>query len=103
MHIVELMNQLGAREGFILTRPWVQPDPNSSGYPRLDYESATLDIHQMNHSLGEIINGNTGTQEGDETENLIYTHATKPVIVAAYGHFSILIAYNEATGGGAYV
>ena len=101
-HLIELMTRLGAREGFILTRPWVQPDPNSSGYPRLDYESATLDIHQMNHPLGEIVDGNTGTQEGDVTENLIYTHATKPVIVAAHGHFSILVAYDEATGGGTY-
>ncbi len=95
-HIVELMNQLGARKGFILTRPWTQPNPNSSGYPRIDYESATLDIHQMNNPLGEMIDDNTDTQEGDETEKLIYTLDTMPVIVAAHGHFSILIENNEA-------
>ncbi len=99
-HIVELMNQLGAREGIIYTRPWVQPDQNSSGYARLDFKAVTLDMYAMNNPLGPKRFVDPGIHRGDEVQKFIYPHANKPVIVAEHGHFSILIDYSEATAAG---
>ncbi|MDY7572992.1 hypothetical protein [Actimicrobium sp. CCI2.3] len=99
-HVVELMNQLGAREGIIYTRPWVQPDPNSSGYPWLDFKSVILDMYAMNNPLGPKRFEDPGIQTGDQVRNFIRSHANKPVIVAEHGHFSILIDYSEANAAG---
>lgn len=97
-HIVELMNQLGAREGMIYTRPWVQPEPNSSGHPWLDFKSVTLDTYAMSHPLGPKRPEDPGIHTGDEVQKFIRPHVNKPVIVAEHGHFSILIPLSEADG-----
>lgn len=94
-HIVELMNQLGAREGIILNRPWVYPDSNSSGEPTLDLTAITLDMYTMAHPLGEKTDDYDGVHPGDPTRSFIRSQHDKPVIVSAYGHFSILISASE--------
>lgn len=97
-HIIELMNQLGAREGIIFTRPWVEPEAGVSQYPWLDYKSTTIDFYKMNKPLGTLDNIDTGVQQGDEVQKFIYTQCGKPVIVAEHGRFSVQISHNEAEG-----
>ena len=99
-HIIELMNQLGAREAIIYTRPWEEVEPGSAELSWLKFEAATIDCYTMNKPLGPLAEVDDGVIEGDELQKFIYAQAHKPIIVAEHGRFSVQIHFLEAQGKG---
>lgn len=99
-HIIELMNQLGAREAIIYTRPWEEVEPGSAEPSWLKFEAATIDCYTMNKPLGPLADVDDGVIEGDELQKFIYAQAHKPIIVAEHGRFSVQIHFLEAQGKG---
>ena len=94
IHLVELMNQLGATHGALYSRPWGKNNPDAPGELSLDYASATLDVFQMRSPL--LSSARPITNEKKSLDFLINSNARRIVILAEHGHFSLLVPNSQA-------